>query len=121
MYINNGETQMLKILALTLTLIPGLALADNTTKTLSGENWWSVKNRIDSEIGFSGAIATVWNCQYTRCELNIAEWYYPERDLYVRLEGGAMATRLTVGPRCEAVRCDLVASLTGGERPRGKF
>lgn len=100
------------VLALALALTPALAEAGNTTQTIHQE-WWSVKEAIDREIGFTAAIATVWDCSYRACERRIAEWYRPESDLYVRWDG----YRLTQGPVCEAVDCGLVARLTGGERP----
>ena len=103
------------ILALGLALAPTLASAGNTTQTVHQE-WWSVKNSIDQEIGFTGAISTVWDCSYSACERRVAEWYLPKRSLYVRWDG----YRLTQGTVCEALRCDIVASLTGGERPRYK-
>jgi hypothetical protein len=111
------------VLALTLALTPGLALAGNSTQTVHQE-WWSVKQSIDLEIGFTGAVATVWDCNYSACERRRAEWYLPEKNLYVRWDG----YQLTQGTVCEALdgahsgrsrddHCAMVARLTGGERP----
>lgn len=105
---------MLKTLAaIALALAPTLAEAGNRSQKIY-QSWWTVKEAIDREIGFTGAVATVWDCSYSACERRIAEWYLPERNLYVRWEGYT----LTQGPVCEALDCNLVASLTGGERPR---
>ena len=100
--------------AAALAVTPVVANAGNTTTQLwNKELFHTVKNRIDAEIGESWAVGDTWNCKYTRCEHNVAEWYYPERNLYVRLTGGVGAETLTVGNICEAgPRCDLVAQLS---------
>ena len=107
-------------MAMVVAITPALANAGNTTRTLVGNQWHTVKSQIDSEIGFSGAIADIWDCSQSRCSRKIAEWYFPDQSLYVRLEGGAATQTLTVGDRCEALDCAAVARLSGGERPRLK-
>ena len=100
-------------LGLITALTPALADAGNTQKRLFGESFWTVKQRLADEIGSdTRAISKVWDCTRTRCEKNVAEWYLPKRNLYVRLTGGAMATHLEYGPQCTATDCALVARLT---------
>jgi len=101
-------------MAAAVALTPALANAGNTTTQLYNQELFdTVKHRIDGEIGETWAVSKIFNCGYTRCEKRVAEWYYPERNLYVRLTGGVGASTLTVGTVCEAgVRCALLADLS---------